>query len=342
MGAKEFLKKLQAQKGWYDFIIRSLFFFGIIFAFYIFIFMWFRHTAFFATYLRIDESFYIPWLTGLRKTDFLNAFAFAVVAFIIWNRKTLKELSASTRSTTETIIFSGLSLLFIVGHYTLKYGIVHSGAEASLLLGFIKYIFLLGFFIMLAYACYTRHFLHTFFAHYKKSIGLFSLVAIAYFFLIQIFQLIWYKLSFFVASSVRFFLSLTFDVVYFSPGSHVSGPKLGIQGFLVSISDACSGIDSLLLFLSLYSLLFILDWRRMHIKRMLILFIPGIIGTILYNILRIYSLILVGVFYDPQFAVDAFHTNAGWILFLIFFFIFWHFGSKWVYKKTGKEPKKRR
>ena len=46
---------------------------------------------------------------------------------------------------------------------------------------------------------------------------------------------------------------------------------------------------------------------------------------------------LVGIYIDPQFAVDTFHTNIGWMLFLVFFIIYWHFGSQWVYKKKPEE-----
>ena len=69
----------------------------------------------------------------------------------------------------------------------------------------------------------------------------------------------------------------------------------------------------------------------MHVKRMWALFIPGVIMAVTYNILRIYSLMLVGIYIDPVFAVDTFHSNIGWMLFLGFFMIYWHFGSDVTY-----------
>ena len=114
------------------------------------------------------------------------------------------------------------------------------------------------------------------------------------------------------------------------------GPTLGVNDFLVGISKECSGIDSLLLFISLYLFLFILNWKDIDKRRMAILFIPGLIGTFAYNLARIYILMLAGIFISPEFAADAFHSNIGWILFLGFFIIFWHFGSKYAYKKDLK------
>jgi len=185
-------------------------------------------------------------------------------------------------------------------------------------------------------AVYTLDFTRSFGKRHWKSILTFLAIGAVYFYIIQLFQKIWYHLSYFVAKTIYHMLSLTFDNVYFSPGTVTQGPRLGVEGFMVGISDACSGIDSLLLFLSLYTLLLVLDWKRLDLKRMFILFIPGIIGTVAYNILRVYVLLLVGVYYDQQFAIDTFHTNIGWILFLAFFMLFWHYGSKWVYLPRNK------
>lgn len=333
--AKTF-KDLKAQKGLYQFIIRSIFFFGIILAVYLAIFLWGRYWPFFIQYLKIGDDFYIPWLTGLQKTDFLDAVAFAIIAFCIWNRDAIRKFKPTTRHVIETVSFAILAIVSFSAHYLLKFWVTQNLALATnhaIAITILKYLLLVMFVIFTATACYTASFLNQFFRKLWKPIGAFALVGLFYFFLIQVFQVIWYSLSYFVSQAVRFLLSLTFSSVYFSPGSFTTGPTLGAAGFYVGISDACSGIDSLLLFISLYVLLLALDWKRMHLSRMFILFIPGIIGTIAYNILRIYLLLLVGIFYSPTFAVDTFHTNIGWILFLVFFLIFWNYGSKWVYKK---------
>ena len=327
--------------GYYQFIIRSSIFFGIVLAVYLAIFLWIRHMPFFLRLFKIDDTFYLPWLSGLRKTDFLNAGAFAVIAFIIWNRGFIHKLKAFQRNWTETFILTTLALMSFAGHYYLKYWIGTHLETASQAIGFfifLKYLLNALFIIFTALACYTLPLVGHFIREKWKSIVTFLVLGGLYFFLIQLFQKVWYNLSYFVARTIYHMLSWGYDRVYFSPGNLTSGPRLGVNGFIVGISDACSGIDSLLLFISLYTLIFVLDWKRLDRKRMWLLLIPGLLGTVAYNILRIYALLLVGLYISPEFAVDMFHTNAGWILFLLFFLEFWHFGSKWVYHK-GKQKR---
>jgi len=341
MNAKKSWDDFKKNKGFYNFFTNTILYFIIIFGIYSIVFLWLRHLDFFSS-LRIDDQYYISWLTGLRKTDFLNASVFSAIAFFVWNRLSLLKLSVYHRIKKETIIFASLGILSFITHYIFKFWVsANSPTNVSLVI-FVKYGLLLLFFIFTAIAIYSKAFLKDFILKYKKSIIIFILIGIAYFFLIQFFQLIWYSLSYFVGSSISFLLSLSFNHVLFTPGNEFSGPLLGVKGFNVGISNECSGIDSLLLFLSLYVLLLVLDWKRMHVKRMLILLIPGIIGTVIYNIFRIYSLMLVGIFISRDFAVDIFHTNAGWILFLLFFMIFWQMGSKWVYKKSIKKDNKKK
>ncbi|NTV24541.1 MAG: archaeosortase/exosortase family protein, partial [Nanoarchaeota archaeon] len=210
----------------------------------------------------------------------------------------------------------------------------------SLFLTLVKYGSNALFVIFVALAVYNLKFVKEQLLKYRMQMPVLLVLCAGYFTLIQVFQKLWLVLGTMVAKSIHFLLSLTFSdvVIRLTPGQ---APRLGVGKFIVGISDACSGIDSLLLFLSIYVALFALDWKMMHRRRMLILLIPGIVGTIAYNILRVYLLMLVGIFISPEFAIDMFHTNVGWILFLTFFIVYWHFGSKWVYKKHEHAKKAR-
>ena len=272
-------------------------------------------------------------MTGLRKTDFINSILFVIIIFVLWNRENLSKLKAYKQNAGETAIFGALAVLTQIGHYSFKYFVkFHQELAQSnvLAITLLKYLFNIVFVIFLALAIFNSKIFKEHFKAYKKQIPVFILLLACYFFIIQGFQMVWRYLGNFVAKSIYFLLSLSFDNVYLNINA-TRAPILGVGKFIVGISEECSGIDSLLLFLSLYGAIFALDRDRLNKKRMLLLLIPGIIVTVLYNILRVYVLILVGVFYSPEFAVDTFHTNAGWILFLIFFMIFWHFASKWLY-----------
>jgi exosortase/archaeosortase family protein len=54
------------------------------------------------------------------------------------------------------------------------------------------------------------------------------------------------------------------------------------------------------------------------------------------NILRIFLLFLIGAHYSPKLAVGLFHTNLGWILFIVYFGIFWIIAQRFIYKKSAK------
>jgi len=110
-----------------------------------------------------------------------------------------------------------------------------------------------------------------------------------------------------------------------------------LNNFRVIIGQPCSGIDSMLLFISLYLIIAIMDWKRINKKMAILLFFIGAVGMYLTNILRIFILFLVGIYISPKFAVGLFHTNIGWILFIIFFFIYWSIGSKFIYKKSARK-----
>ncbi|MCK5283681.1 MAG: archaeosortase/exosortase family protein [Nanoarchaeota archaeon] len=326
------IKKLIKNKGLFQFLLRTIIFALAIFGAYLFVMLYFRHTMFFLKYLRLPDNFYFDFLSGLRKRDFMNSAMFTGILFLIWNRNILLKLKSYSRDRKQTLIFAGLAVLTQLSHYLFKYWIKINNFEGTLLLTSTKYIFNIAFIITAAIAVYNLELFKDLFPKIKKQIPFFALVMAAYFFIIQFFQAVWGVLGNFIARTICFLLNLTLKGVYLKISPGIS-PKLGYGDFIVGISQECSGIDSLLLFISLFSVLLILDWKRMYKKRAVALFAIGLIGTIAYNILRIYLLMLVGIFYSPEFAVDMFHTNAGWILFLLFFIVFWHFGSKWVYKK---------
>jgi len=296
---------------------------------------YFRHTNFFNTYLSIPEAFYFKWRTGLTKARIINTLIFTSVIFLVYVRKRLKELPVPDWNVNEALTYSALSIIVIISQYLLKFVIKTNLAVAlkyHLLFAILKYLFNIAFVLCLIVACYGKNFLASFIRHFRNEIIIFSTVGVVYYFLILIFQNIWFPLSRFVAMTLYKVFSMSFDNTYIN-FDNPAGPRLGVNGFIVGISKDCSGIDSLLLFISLFVFLIVLNWKELNMKHMFVLFWIGLVGTILYNILRIYLLILVGVFISPEFAVDAFHSNIGWILFLAFFAVFWNFGSRYAYKK---------
>ena len=332
------MKVIKENKGFVQFLLRSIIFFMVLFGFKFFVFLYFRHTLFFKKFLALPGDFYFDFLTGLRARDFLNSALFTLTIFAIWNRNRLLKLKPYKQNIKQSVIFAVLAVITQILHYLFKYSVrinMDALLKYNIVLTLVKYLFNILFIVFLGLAAYNFKFFKDNFNIYKKQIPILGIILVVYFFLIQFFQRIWRVLGNFVAFSVSKLLSLTLADVYLEINA-ASSPKLGANNFIVGISKECSGIDSLLLFLSLYTVILVLDWKRISKKRFFLLLIPGVLGTIFYNLFRVYLLLLVGVYYSPEFAVDMFHSNIGWILFLVFFIVFWHFGSDWVYKKTTK------
>ena len=318
------------------FLLRTVIFFAIFFGLNYFIFFYFRHTGFFINYLKIPDMFYIPFLTGLEKYRFVNSALFIVVIFLIFTWKRLERLKLDRFSPKEGLIYGASTILFLVLHYFLKYLIkinLDFALEHTLFFTLLKYLINILMTVSLALAIFGYSYIKRFIINFWKEMIVFSVLLVFFYFLIDLFGLIWFPLSIFVSRVLVFILGLSFSDVILDYPVAGEAPTLGVKDFVVGVSKDCSGIDSLLLYLGLFLFLVVLNWKDIDKKRMAIIFIPGLIGTIIYNILRVYLLMLTGVFISPEFAIDAFHSNVGWILFLLYFFVFWHYGSKYVFRK---------
>jgi len=100
--------------------------------------------------------------------------------------------------------------------------------------------------------------------------------------------------------------------------------ELGTAGFQVTIAKECSGYEGIVLvvvFLGLYLWVFRRDFR---FPQTLFLFPIGILVIWAFNALRIATLIAIGTDLSPEVAVAGFHSNAGWIAFiLVTFALIW-------------------
>jgi exosortase/archaeosortase family protein len=110
-------------------------------------------------------------------------------------------------------------------------------------------------------------------------------------------------------------------------------PYLGIAPFIVGISKMCSGIEGLAFFAIMSALIVLIDWKKTSMIKALILIPLGMIGMLLVNSLRITSIILIGRYINPKFATSTFHTNIGWIVFILYFVVFWYFAYGWLVRK---------
>jgi exosortase/archaeosortase family protein len=300
---------------------------------------YFVKTNIFKEKLDIPKQFYLE--TPNLRTILINAFLFGVVVFFIVSYKKILKIPDFTFR-KDQVVFGVVAILLLIGQYYFKFVINQNlwfFLNAPIFWGVIKILITILFAVFLALAIFGLDFTKYFIKEYKKEILIFFALSIAFFFLMLLVQNLWSYFSGFISNILYHFFSLFFKNVTYQPFvtsftmAEGGGPLLGINGFKAIVGKPCSGIDSFLLFTCLYSLIFILDYKRLKKGLAVGLFFVGVVGMFFVNILRIFLLFMVGAFIDAKFAIGAFHSNIGWILFIIYFFIYWWIVSKYVYKK---------
>lgn len=183
--------------------------------------------------------------------------------------------------------------------------------------------------VMLALGIFGYGFWKSFFKKFRKEITLSSLLSILSYFLIFYIWNYWIYLSDLVLVTVKLLFSLTHkNIIYFPPRT------LFVENFAVTINEACSGLESLLLFTGLSLLIGFTDRGKLDMKKFIVFYIVGLTGTFLLNIFRVYMIILSGLLFSPVIASKLFHTYLGMVLFLGYFMLF----LKLNYKKIVRKP----
>ena len=251
----------------------------------------------------------------------------SVIVFGLLIRKKFKELEILPKVKTN-VFYIILSLIlipvfFLLGNKLLNYKFFNANIPLSLatheVLILIPTLLLIGIF--------GTGFLASFVKHFGKEILICLSISVIYD--IAIFQVwkLWPIFSDGVLNSVRFLSSLT------SSNTRVIKPRiLIVNNFAISIEQACSGLDSLFLFLSLYLLIALLDFKEFNKMKLAFMIIPATIGLYLINILRVYLLIVIGAYVSTDLSVKLFHTYLGMVLFIAFFFVFWRLFYDWMKK----------
>jgi exosortase/archaeosortase family protein len=127
-----------------------------------------------------------------------------------------------------------------------------------------------------------------------------------------------------------FLLKLSFESVKIKTGII---PSIGVNDFAVTIFYGCEGTQSLILFIFLYLLASAMEWNSINKKRFALSLLIGSISMILLNILRIYFIMLSGIFISKNFAIKTVHPITALIFFIIFFTVYWKISFKYLKRK---------
>ena len=250
---------------------------------------------------------------------------FSSIAFIILSRhhiRDIKKINYNRRNILFLLVAVVLiPVFFNFGSQLLKEKTFSSNLPLSLF----THALAVSIPLFLVLGVFGWNFITYFVKKFKKEIFICFVLSIFFYFAIfQVWKL-WPYLSGAVLKSVAFLLSLHISPVY-----EVAPLTLFVEDFAVRIEQACSGLDSIFLFTSLYVLIALVDWKEFNKKKLVAMYFFALIGVFAVNIVRVYLLILVGVYIDPKLALQLFHTYIGMVLFMIYFFLFWLKAYKWM------------
>lgn len=110
---------------------------------------------------------------------------------------------------------------------------------------------------------------------------------------------------------------------------------LGIGDFWVNIAPACSGYEGVGLITAFTSIYIWVHRRTLRFPRVLLLLPLGAIAIWLLNVVRIAVLVSIGHHWSPEVAIGGFHSQAGWITFILTSLaLLWLAGDNPFFSKT--------
>ena len=264
--------------------------------------------------------------------DLAESVFFVLIIFLALKKDKLLKIKEYAVRIKERIISVILIILLFPVYFQYKRFMIANleMVKSSLwLFSSIEYLILFVILFFLVVLVFGFKFIKDFFKEHKKGLGIVLIGTIIVYNLIGWFQNLWPYFSGFVGKSVVYLLGF-FGNANLSFSNNL--PVVMFNNFGAGIAKTCSGIDSIFIFTALYLGVLAWDWKILNKKKMLILFIPGVVGAFLLNIFRIFLLFVIGSEISRDFALNAFHTNASAILFLVYFAIFLKLSYKWMKK----------
>jgi len=268
----------------------------------------------------------------LQYDELSQIMIFSIVIFFLIARYKLKEIRTFKINIKQSLIFGFLTIVFfIIFKKFTEFSLTEKALEYFWIVLFLKYFIPMIFVGSLILSVVSWKFIKYFDHKFSKQVFYSIILAFVFKYLTLVFQRSWLFFSKAVSKVVFFLLSLNLKYVYLRYNNNV--PIIGTSRFGATIYKPCSGIDGLSLFLLLFILILLVEWKHVNKLRAFLILPIGLIGMFMVNILRIYLLFLVGIYISPSFAVGGFHSNIGWILFVVYFLMFEYFSYEWLRKK---------
>jgi exosortase/archaeosortase family protein len=272
------------------------------------------------------------------KSDALKIMALAILFFALYYKERISKINHEKQNYALSASFIFLGLITVTAYYFLRY--LANAYDITTGIYFViifiaSSICLIVAFALFAVGIFSFKYLKDIYKEFKKELWITGTLTVIAYFLLMLFQSLWPYFSY----SITRILYRMFEPFYPVYLELARTPILDVNGFSVAIAAPCAGIESIFLFAAFSIGIYSLDHKRIKKTPFIIATIIGIIGIYFVNILRLFLLILTGIYISPDFAVGMFHTNVGWILFVIYFLIYYYIIRKFIYKPALSKQK---
>ncbi len=268
----------------------------------------------------IDSEFQAPWYGVFRELGhFLKIlFVFVALAGILMHERLKNHWSDLVGETRprRTLIFLILNLLAFSALYFTTWFIFEMGDDVELNWNvFITWAVLV---LLTLLTGLGMIFSRRMFSHWIRQESLTLIGAAAGAFVISYIAL-WTRQLWEPMSYVTFSITVS-ALQQILPGQlEVDHAEkiIGAGNFFVQIDPACSGYEGIGLVLAFMTVFLYVSRKSLRFPQALLLVPLGIVAIWLLNIVRIIALILVGHYISEEIAMGGFHSQAGWITFIL-------------------------
>ncbi len=304
--------KIRMEKGFKQFLVRTVIF--------IVVFMAFSYLI--GTRIFLDDFISVWKISIYTRIGYI--LLFSILGFILLYRKRLTEFPIYKYKVKDGVMMA-LSVIALAGFYFVE--TYSSQINLTILNMILVHALGISIFVFLALGIYGIDFAKHFVKKFKKELFYFLIFAIITYSFMNLVWSLWPYLSLAVLKVTTFLLKIIgISVATFGTNG------ITVNGFSVIIAEACSGIYSIFIFTALYLFIVFLDWSKINKKKAAALFVPAVLGAFLFNIIRVFTLMLVGAYISREVALGLYHSYSGMLFFLIYFILFWGLLYKWMKK----------
>lgn len=257
-----------------------------------------------------------------------KALIFGLIVFILLARRRRARIKLGSWRLAQASWFVLAAVMFGIAWASVSGLLAHERTFANL---FLAHSGLILSVLWVVFGSFGLSNLERIWQAYRRELVVTTGLTVLFYIFLQMVYMLWQPLASLVLISVAALIEWSGLTAAVVPPHTLVLDKFGI-----TIAEFCSGVESIALFTSLYIIVGVLDWPRVHRQRYFIVFPIALFVLCLLNIGRVYGLIMAGYYINPEIAFSLFHTYAGMIFFIIYSAIFWAIAYNYIIPRRLK------